>query len=119
MSRTLTVRIGLVLAALLALGDLSDIFQPDNPESDLMVAVGAILGLVTLIGAVAAWRGSRGGGVAVIVTRLLSGVGAFESFFVHGFTHSDHVATVIASIVTVAAVGLVARGWQGVSLRLG
>ena len=117
MNRTAAVIAGLVLSGLLALGDLSDVFQPNNPEPVVMTVTGSVLGLVTLVGIVLAWRRRRPGGVAVIVSRLLSGVGAFESFTVHGFHEADRIATGVAAAITLLAVSLVASGLRDAPAR--
>lgn len=83
MKRTTGITIGLVLAGLLGLADVVSLPFGDGETPPVPVAIAsAILGLITLTGVVLAWRGRRGGIVAVIVTRLLSALSAVPAFFV-------------------------------------
>ena len=83
MKRTTVTTAGLVLAGLLGLGDVIGIVTGgvDGPPFPVLIA-GAVLGVITLVGVVLGWRGSRAGIVTVIVTRLLSALTAVPAFFV-------------------------------------
>ncbi|GAA3390653.1 hypothetical protein [Cryptosporangium minutisporangium] len=94
---------GLVLASLLAIGDLVGLLIPvdtDEPGPPLAVlAVGAVMGVITLAAAVYTWRtGNRIGARVVAATRIFSALGALPAFFVED---------VPAPLVIVAAVGVV------------
>jgi hypothetical protein len=103
------------LAALATAGVL-DLFQllvlgtPDSaPTGVVLGTVG--LGLVTLAGVVAAWRGSRGGLLTAVGARVVdSGLGV-PAFFLDA---PLWVRTLIAAmlVLTVAGIGLVASGLQ-------
>ena len=85
--------------------------------ASMMIATGAVLGVITLVGVVLAWRGSRSAAITVIVTRALSALGAFESFFVHGFQSHDRIATTVAAAVTLIAVTLIATAVMAAPTR--
>ncbi len=109
MNRSRSTTVGLVLAGLLGLGDIATLPFGDGEHPPLVVAVaGAVLGLVTLAGVVAGWRGSRGGIVAVIVTRLLSALTAVPAFFVEGVPAPAVGAAAFGVAVTLLSVALVA-----------
>ena len=89
---------GLVLAVLLGLGDLTTPLTSDGEHPPMSVGIAcAVLGLITLVGVVLAWRGSRGGITAIVVTRVLSALTAVPAFLADG---------VPAAIMAVAAVGI-------------
>ncbi|MEN3540189.1 hypothetical protein AAH991_34110 [Microbispora sp. ZYX-F-249] len=98
MKRSVPLIIGLVLAALFGLGDVISVPLGDGEHPPFAVALAdGVLGLITVVGVVPAWRGSRAGVVAVIVTRLLSALSAVPAFFADG---------VPAPAIAVAAVGI-------------
>jgi FtsH-binding integral membrane protein len=100
---------GLVLAGLLALGDLSTPIFTDGEHPPMAIALaGAALGLLTVIGMVLAWRGSRGGITTIIVTRLLSAVTALPAFFVDDVPGAAQAAAAIGLVATVACVAFIA-----------
>jgi hypothetical protein len=73
MKRSITVTAGLALAGLLGLLDVASLPFTDGEHPPMVIAAAdALLGVITLVGVVLAWRGNRGGIVAVIVSRLLS-----------------------------------------------
>lgn len=84
----LTVRnkIGLVLAGLLALGDVVSVFAAPDGENGppvVVVAMSVVLGLATLAALVPAWRtGGRTALRAVAGTRILSAILSLPAFFV-------------------------------------
>ena len=60
---TARTRVGLVLAALLAVGDVVSAFFP-TPDGEVgpplpLVVLGGLLGIATLVAAVVAWRTGR------------------------------------------------------------
>ena len=81
-------KVGLVLAALLGLGDLlslasisTDSDEPGPPGAVLIA--GAVFGLITLVGVVYTWRtGNRVGSRVVAGSRILSMLGTLPAFFV-------------------------------------
>lgn len=91
---TLTTRnrVGIVLAVLLGIADVVSLAgvgatpaPGEEGPPDVVLIVGAVLGLVTIAAAVLAWvRHSRGGLRVAAVTRLLSMVLALPAFFVEG-----------------------------------
>jgi hypothetical protein len=80
-------RVGLGLAALLALTDIVSVAFP-TPEGETgppvaVLVVGLVLGLATVAALVPAWRtGSRPALRAVAGTRIVSGILALPAFFV-------------------------------------
>jgi hypothetical protein len=100
---------GLVIAGLLALGDIATPFTGDGEHPPMVIGIlTAVLGVITVAGLVPAWRGSRAGVTAIIVTRLLSAVAALPAFFVDGIPGPVRVLAAVAVAVTVLSVVLIA-----------
>jgi hypothetical protein len=110
-TRTLTV--GLVLAGLLGLGDLTTGFFGVGGEGQPPLAAAVVitlLGAITLAGTWFAWRGRRGGLVTVIVTRILSGLAVLPAFGDDSISTANSVLLGVGLAVTVAALVLI---WPG------
>ncbi|MFB6956738.1 hypothetical protein ACFCYB_06780 [Streptomyces sp. NPDC056309] len=111
MKRSRVLVTGLVLAGLLSLIDVVSMPFGDGEHPPFAVAVaGAVIGLITLVGVVLAWRGSRAGAVAVIVTRLLSALSAVPVFFADDVPGALVGLVVLAILLTLACVALIAPG---------
>lgn len=111
MKRSVIVTVGLVLAGLLGLADIVTLPFGDGEHPPLAVAIaGAVLGVITLAGVVLAWRGSRGGVVAVVISRLLSALSAVPAFFADGVPGEIKVFAAVGILVTLLVVALVATG---------
>ncbi len=109
MRRSVPLIIGLVLAGLFALMDVIPLPAGDGEHPPVAVVIaGAVLGLITLVGIVPAWRGSRAGVVAVIVTRLLSALTAVPAFFVEGVPGPAVGAAAAGIVLTLVCVALLA-----------
>ena len=84
---TTRTRVGLVLAALLAVGDVVSAFFP-TPDGVVgpplpIVVLGGLLGIATLAAVVVAWRSGRRGALWIVAgTRVLSALAALPAFFV-------------------------------------
>ena len=84
---TTRTRVGLVLAALLAVGDVVSAFFP-TPDGVVgpplpIVVLGGLLGVATLAAVVVAWRSGRRGALWIVAgTRVLSALAALPAFFV-------------------------------------
>jgi hypothetical protein len=78
---------GLVIAFLIGLVDLTSPFQP-TPDGEVgppypILVLGGILGLITVIGVVVAWRTARRGAVRVVAgARIISMITSLPAFFV-------------------------------------
>jgi len=83
----------------------------------LVTLIGAVLGVITLVGARMAWRGGRSGVVTVIVSRVLSALLALPAFFVDDVPDWVPPVAGIFVVLTVVGVGLlvVALGRRGSS----
>lgn len=83
---TVRNKIGLVLAGLLALGDVVSVFAAPDGENGppvVVVAMSVVLGLATLAALLPAWRtGDRTALRAVAGTRILSAILSLPAFFV-------------------------------------
>jgi hypothetical protein len=104
MSRTF--RAGLVVFGVLSVGDLAGPLMTDGDHPPMSIAlIGSVLGLVSLVLVVLAWRGERRAVVPLIVLRVLSAASALPAFF----TGDVPTAAVIAAgaIVALTAVGTV------------
>ena len=109
MKRSVATTTGLVIAGLLGLTDIASLPLGDGQHPPMVIAVAdAVLGLVTVVGAMLGYRGSRPGIVAVIVTRLLSALTAVPALFVDGLPAGVRVLASVGIVVTLLAVALVA-----------
>ncbi|WP_214103419.1 hypothetical protein [Acrocarpospora catenulata] len=111
MQRSRLVVAGLILGGLLGLIDVVTLPLGDGEHPPFAVAAaGAVLGLITLVGCVLGWRGSRAGAIAVIVTRLLSGLTAVPAFFADGVPAEAMTAAAVGIVLTLGCIALVAPG---------
>jgi hypothetical protein len=109
MKRSRSLVTGLVLGGLLGLFDVVSLPFGDGEHPPFAVAVaGAVLGVITLVGVVVAWRGSRAGAVTVIVSRLLSGLTAVPAFFAGGVPGEAVGAAAAGVVLTLGCIVLVA-----------
>ena len=100
---------GLVIAGLLGLGEIITLLAGNGETPPVEVAaVGAGLGLITVVALYPAWRGSRGAITAIIVTRLLSAVTALPAFFVDDVPGAAVAAAAVGVVAALAAVALLA-----------
>ncbi len=108
---TTRVKVGLVLAGLLALSDLlGSLLVPVDPAQVGpplgVIVLAGILGVITLVFVVIAWlRRSRGAIRIVAGTRILSAVTALPAFFA-GPPAPFVIAAAVGVTVTVIAVAL-------------
>jgi hypothetical protein len=118
-ARLLTTKnkVGLVLAAIIGVLDLSGPFTPtpgnaDDPNTAgppmAILVAGAVLGLITLIAVVYTWRtGNRVGARIVAGSRILSILGALPAFFVSGVPAGVVAFVAAAVVLTIVSVVLV------------
>lgn len=107
-------RIGLVLAVLLGLGDLSGLaflgrtLPPgEQGPPDAVLIFGAVMGVVTVVAAVLGWRRRARVGLRVAAAaRLLSMVTGLPAFFVDGVPAPVVAFTAVAVLVTLVTVAL-------------
>lgn len=100
--------IGLILCTLLGLLDVAGVAGIGLPGAPIaLVLLGALLGAITLVGAVLAWRERRGGLAAVIVTRVLSALLGIPVFFVDDAPGWARVVVLVALVLTVVALWLI------------
>jgi len=106
---------GLVLAGLLGLLDVINLFSINTPfpegmttPPDWLVILVAILGLVTLAAIVPPWRGNHRVVLVVVVTRILSAVSAVPAYFVNVPSYIL-VTTTVLVVATILAVWLILR----------
>jgi hypothetical protein len=111
MSTQTLFRTGLSIAALLALADLAS--PALGPQPLAVVIVSMLLGAVTMVALVPAWR--RAGRLAVltvVVTRVVSALLAIPAFFVGGVSgpiQGIAAATLVLMIVSVVLILLGGR----------
>jgi hypothetical protein len=108
---TVALRIGLVIAALLGIGDIVNTVTQfsDNP-GDPFAYASAVFALVTLIAIPFAWRRSSAAGWTVAISRVLSSMLGLPAFF---------VPEVPAPFVVAAAVGIVLAVLSAVLILVG
>jgi hypothetical protein len=101
---------GLVLAFLLGLADMSAPFQP-TPDGEVgppfaILLLGGVLGLITVVAVVIAWRTSRRGPIRIAAgARIISVITALPAFFVD-VPWFIKVGVTVAVILTVVSVVL-------------
>jgi hypothetical protein len=110
MQRSKGFTTGLVIAGLLALGDIAVPFTGDGEHPPIAIGLAcAVLGLITAGALLPAWRRqSRGAVTAIIVTRLLSAVTALQAFFADGVPVAAKVAASVGIAATALTVALIA-----------
>ena len=109
MSRSRSLTAGLGIAVVLALANLLGLIGINDPNAPpaLVVILALILGLVTLAGVWATWRGQRGGIPTVIAALLIDNVGlGVPSFFDPAAPPWILIAVATAIALTILATGL-------------
>lgn len=102
---------GLVIAFLLGLGDLTAPFQPTPDDAEAgppfaILVLDGVLGLITVIAVVIAWRTARRTAVRVAAgARIISMVTALPAFFVD-VPAALQVLVGFLVVVTIAAVAM-------------
>ena len=108
MKRSTPTISGLAICTLLGVIDIISlaalVSDADGGPPVLVTLIGAVLGVITLVGARMAWRGGRSGVVAVIVSRVLSALLALPAFFVDDVP--DWVPPVVGIFVVLTVVGV-------------
>jgi hypothetical protein len=108
MSRTF--RAGLIVFGLLSVADLATPLATDGEHPPMSIAlISAVLGLISLVLVVLAWRGQRRAVVPLIVLRLLSAASALPAFFVGDVPAAAIVAAGMAVVLTAVGTVLVLR----------
>ena len=108
MTRSTPTTYGLAICTLLGVIDIISlaalVSDADDGPPVLVTLIGAVLGVITLVGARMAWRGGRSGVVAVIVSRVLDALLALPAFFVDDVP--DWVPPVVGIFVVLTVVGV-------------
>jgi hypothetical protein len=100
-----TAKMGLVAlgaAGVLGLFQLLVLGSPDAPVGVVLTTSG--LGLVTLVGVAAAWRGSRAGLLVAVVARVVDSALGIPAFFLDA---PAWVVVLIAAMLVLTVVGVV------------
>jgi hypothetical protein len=107
-------KVGLVLAGLLGLIDLTNFASlpggdSDTPEPPTAVLVaGGLLGLITIAAVIYTWRSANRTGSRVVAgSRILSAITALPALFVPGIPAWIVALAAVFVVVTVAVIGLV------------
>jgi hypothetical protein len=104
-------RAGLVVLALISLGDLAAPLYTDGQSPPMFIAlIGSALGLISLIMVALAWRGRPWAAIVLVVVRLLSALTAVPAFLEPGVPAVAMTLAGVAITVTVVGVGLVLTG---------
>jgi hypothetical protein len=102
---------GLVFAFLLGVADLTSLFQP-TPDGEVgppypILVLDALLGVITVVGVVVAWRTARHGVVRIVAgARIISMITALPAFFVDVPAGLKALVGLV-TIVTVASVAMI------------
>ena len=98
---------GLLICTLLGLLDILFAFDvsDDAPPIPVLV-VGAVLGIITLVGVRLAWRDTRRGTRAIAASRVLSALMGVPAFFVDDAPDWAPAAVTVAIVLTVIGLGL-------------
>jgi O-antigen/teichoic acid export membrane protein len=105
-------RIGLVISALLGVVDVVSIAgagADDGPPAAVL-AIGFLVGLVTLVGVWLAWRGDERGFLMVVVSRVISALLGVPAFFADDAPDWAPAAVGIGLVVTAVALWLLYAG---------
>nr|AHE14693.1 hypothetical protein asmbl_7 [uncultured bacterium] len=118
MNRSPGTTVGVAIAALLALSDISLPFGGDGRPMAIAVA-GLVLGLLTLAGVVLFLRGQRWGLPIVAGTRVLSAVITLPTLVMTGVSSGDRLIAALVLLLTAVAVALVFLGskWTRPAVR--
>lgn len=109
MNRTRSVLTGLVLLGLLSLVDAVGILLTDGETPPMEVAViGSVLGVISLVLVVLAWRENRAALVTLVVLRVVSALTAVPAFVVGGVPTGVQVFAAVAIVLTLLGCALVA-----------
>jgi hypothetical protein len=114
---SLSNKVGLGLAAVLGLADIASLgalgqdISPGQEGPPAGVTIfSAVLGLVTIVAVVIAWRtGSRPAVRVIAGARILSMILGLPAFFVSGIPAGLVVLTAVAAVLTIVAVALIVR----------
>jgi hypothetical protein len=99
-------RSGVVLLGILSVIDLAAPLYTDGQHPPMIIAViGSVLGLVSIVLAVFAWRGRTAAAVGLCVVRVLSALTAVPAFWVTGVP--GPVVAVAGSFIVLTIVGIV------------
>jgi hypothetical protein len=103
---TALYRSGIVLLGILSVIDLTAPLYTDGQHPPMIIAViGSVLGLVSIVLAVLAWRGRTAAAVGLCVVRVLSALTALPAFWVTGVP--GPVVAVAGTFVVLTIVGVV------------
>jgi hypothetical protein len=109
LNRTPATGTGLIVCILLgALGLLGLVGAADvegAPPLGIVIA-GGVLGLITVVAAILAWRGSRGGLLVVILSRVIDLPLGIPVYFTPDAPNWARVVVTIATAATLACIGL-------------
>jgi hypothetical protein len=108
MTRNTSTTIGLAICALLGVIDIVSLggLGADDGPPVAIVLLGAVLGVITLVGARMAWRGVPKGATAVIASRVISALTALPAFFVDDVPGWVGPFVAVFLVLTIAGVGL-------------
>jgi hypothetical protein len=99
-------RSGVVLLGILSVIDLAAPLYTDGQHPPMIIAViGSVLGLVSIVLAVFAWRGRTAAAVGLCVVRVLSALTAVPAFWATGVP--GPVMAVAGSFIVLTIVGIV------------
>lgn len=115
-SRVLLLRAGLILAALLGVGDVITGAQALAGKFFAPPAVGIgmiVLGVVTVALVPVAWQGRRWAAWVAVAARVLSAMTALPAFFVPDVPAAGVIAASIGLLLSAAVAVLVAFGLAG------
>jgi hypothetical protein len=99
-------RSGIVLLGILSVIDVTAPLYTDGQHPPMIIAViGSVLGLVSIVLAVLAWRGRMAAAVSLCVVRVLSALTALPAFWVTGVP--GPVVAVAGTFVVLTIVGVV------------
>jgi hypothetical protein len=105
---TIAIRIGLVLAGLLSLGDLVNAYtQWSENAGDAFAYVSLAFGLITLVLIPFAWRGSSRAGWAVAILRVVSSLLGLPAFFIAGIPAPFVIAAAVGILLAIISAVLI------------
>ncbi len=112
MIRSRPMTAGLVICGVLGALDIVGLagFGSDDAPPAAVMVFGAALGVITLVGTWAAWGNKRGGVLAVVVSRVISGLLGVPVFFADDAPDWGPVVVVISIALTIVGLALIYAG---------
>ena len=107
-------RIGIVILALLSLGNVPSVLTTDGEHPPTAIAAGlTVIGIAGLVLAVFAWRGNRAALIALVAIQAVSALSAVPAFTVDGVPPGLRMIAAVVIAITTIGLALVMPALRG------